>query len=184
MSRIGKQPITIPDKVEVTLEVQANGQTTAKVKGPLGQLEQTFLAEIEITKDGNTLLVKPKTENRRASALHGLTRTLLNNMVLGVSTGFSKNLEMVGVGYRAKVEGNKLIMSLGYSHPIEMEPPVGVKVEVKDNTKITVSGYDKALIGNFAANVRAWRKPEPYKGKGVKYAGERIMRKAGKAGKK
>ncbi len=179
MSRIGKAPIDVPDKVDIAIE-----GNTVTVKGPLGQLSRTFRPEIEITQDGNVLFVKRRSENRMDRALHGLSRTLLSNMVMGVSKGFQKNLEMVGVGYRAQVQGSRLIMQLGFSHPIELDPPIGVQVVVESNTKIAITGYDKEAVGNFAAIVRRFRPPEPYKGKGVRYAGERVRRKAGKAGKK
>ena len=179
MSRIGKQPIEVPDKVEITLD-----GSTVNVKGPLGELTRVFKDEVEILREGNVIHVTRKVENRSSRSLHGLSRTLLFNMVEGVSKGFTKNLEMVGVGYRAKIDGTKLILSLGYSHPVEIEIPEGIKVDIKDNTKLAVTGYDKEVLGDFCADIRSWRKPEPYKGKGIKYAGERIMRKAGKAGKK
>ena len=179
MSRIGKQPIEVPEKVEITLD-----GSTVKVKGPLGELTRVFKEEVTIAREGNVIHVTRKAENRTSRSLHGLSRTLLFNMVEGVSKGFTKNLEMVGVGYRAKIEGTKLILSLGYSHPVEIDIPAGIKVDIKDNTKLAVTGYDKEVLGDFCADVRSWRKPEPYKGKGIKYAGERIMRKAGKAGKK
>lgn len=179
MSRIGKQPIEVPDKVEITI-----AGNSVKVKGPLGEMTRDFREEVEITKEGNVLFVKRKYENRMAQSLHGLSRTLLFNMVEGVSKGFTKQMEMVGVGYRAKVEGSKLVLSLGYSHPVELDIPAGIKVDVKDNTKLTVTGYSKEVLGDFCAEIRSWREPEPYKGKGIKYAGERIIRKAGKAGKK
>jgi large subunit ribosomal protein L6 len=179
MSRIGKAPIEVPGKVEVTIE-----GNTVTVKGPLGQLTRTFRPEVEIVQEGNVLHVNRKSEDRLSRSLHGLSRTLLNNMVVGVSQGFTKNLEMVGVGYRAAVQGRKLTMQLGFSHPVELEPPQGVEVTVEGNTKLTVKGYDRQLVGDFAAYIRDFRPPEPYKGKGVKYAGEKVRRKAGKAGKK
>lgn len=179
MSRIGKAPIEIPDKVEVTL----NGSTVT-VKGPLGTLARTFRPEIVITQEGKTILVTRKNEDRLSRSLHGLSRTLLNNMLLGVSRGFTRNLEIIGVGYKAQTQGKKLIMALGYSHPVEMEFPEGVEVVVDGNTKLQVKGIDKQAVGDFSALIRGKRPPEPYKGKGVKYAEERIRRKAGKAGKK
>jgi large subunit ribosomal protein L6 len=179
MSRIGKAPIEVPSKVEVSIE-----GNTVTVKGPLGKLTRTFRPELEIVRDGNLLIVNRKAEDRLSRSLHGLTRTLLNNMVVGVNQGFSKNLEMVGVGYRAQVQGKKLVMQLGYSHPIEVNPPEGVEISVEANTKITVKGYDKQSVGDVAADIRSYRKPEPYKGKGVRYAGEKVRRKAGKSGKK
>ena len=179
MSRIGKAPIELPAKVEVSI----NGQTVT-VKGPLGTLTRTFRPEVTVTQEGNTLVVTRRDESRQARSLHGLSRTLLNNMVVGVSQGFQKNLEIVGVGYRANVQGNKLNLSLGYSHPVEIEAPAGIEFIVEANTKLQVKGADKQLVGDMAALIRSKRPPEPYKGKGVKFAGERIRRKAGKAGKK
>lgn len=179
MSRIGKAPIEVPDKVEVAID-----GSIVKVKGPLGELTREFRPEVVISKEGNVVNVTRKNDERQSRSLHGLSRTLLNNMVQGVSAGFTKQMEMVGVGYRAKVEGTKLIMSLGYSHPVEIDLPAGIKVEVKDNNKLTITGYDKETLGDICAEIRSWRPPEPYKGKGIKFAGERILRKAGKAGKK
>lgn len=179
MSRIGKSPIILPEKVEVTI----NGNTVT-VKGPLGSLTRTFRPEVEIKQDGTTLVVTRRSDDRSARSLHGLSRTLLNNMVVGVSQGFSKNLEIIGVGYRAQVQGKKLVLTLGYSHPVELDFPEGVEVGVEANTKLTVKGINKQDVGDFAAYIRSKRPPEPYKGKGVKYADERIRRKAGKAGKK
>lgn len=179
MSRIGKAPIEVPAKVDV--EINGNDVT---VKGPLGQMSRTFRPEVTIVKEGNTLIVARKAEDRQSRSLHGLSRTLLNNMVVGVSQGFTKNLEMIGVGYRAQVQGRKLVMQLGFSHPIEVEPPAGVEISVEANTKITVKGYDKQVVGDVASNIRSFRPPEPYKGKGVRYAGEHVRRKAGKSGKK
>ena len=179
MSRIGKNPIQVPDKVEVTI----NGNTVT-VKGSKGTLTRTFRPEVSISQDGNVLTVNRRDESRQARALHGLSRTLLNNMVQGVSTGFTRNLEIVGVGYRAQVQGTKLVLALGYSHPVEIEAPQGIEFKVEANTKLAVSGPDKELVGQIAALIRSKRPPEPYKGKGVKYAGEKIRRKAGKAGKK
>jgi large subunit ribosomal protein L6 len=179
MSRIGKAPIQLPDKVEITIE-----GNTVTVKGPLGTLSQTFRPEIEITRDDNVIHVTRRNEDRMSRSLHGLSRTLLNNMVLGVSQGFTRNLELVGVGYRAQVQGKKLTLMLGYSKPVEIDMPAGIDVTVEANTKLTVKGADKQEVGDFAARLRAKRPPEPYKGKGVKYAEERIRRKAGKAGKK
>ncbi|MCE3235369.1 MAG: ribosomal protein [Vampirovibrio sp.] len=183
MSRIGKSPVQIPDKVEVTLKETSNG-TEVTVKGPKGTLSRTFRPEIIISQEGNILTVSRKDESRLARSLHGLSRTLLNNMVLGVSQGFTRNLEIVGVGYRAQVQGNKLVLALGYSHPVEIEAPANISFAVEANTKLQVSGLDKEVVGQIAALIRSKRPPEPYKGKGVKYAGERIRRKAGKAGKK
>ncbi|MBM5802876.1 MAG: 50S ribosomal protein L6 [Cyanobacteria bacterium K_DeepCast_35m_m2_155] len=179
MSRIGKSPIPIPDKVSVSL----NGLAVT-VKGPKGELSRTLPDGVEIAQDGNTLVVSPSNSSRRSRERHGLCRTLVANMVEGVSQGYIRKLEIVGVGYRAAVQGKKLVVSAGYSHQIEMVPPDGVTFAVENNTSVSVSGADKELVGNEAAKVRAIRPPEPYKGKGIKYEGERILRKAGKTGKK
>jgi large subunit ribosomal protein L6 len=179
MSRIGKAPIEVPAKVDVTIE-----GNTVTVKGPLGQMTRTFRPEVEIVRQDNLLIVSRHNENRTSRSLHGLSRTLLSNMVIGVNQGFTKQLEMVGVGYKAQVQGKTLVMQLGFSHPVEVLPPDGIDITVEANTKITVKGYDKQTVGDVAANIRSWRKPEPYKGKGVRYAGEIVRRKAGKAGKK
>lgn len=183
MSRIGKSPVRIPDKVEVKIEGTSNGSLIT-VKGPLGQLTRTFRPEVNFTLEGNEVIVTRKDDSREARSLHGLSRTLLNNMVLGVSTGFSKKLEIIGVGYRAQVQGKKLLLTLGYSHPVEVEAPEGISFKVEANTKLEVSGADKEVVGHLASLIRSKRPPEPYKGKGIKYADERIRRKAGKAGKK
>ncbi|XP_075638937.1 large ribosomal subunit protein uL6c [Castanea sativa] len=179
-SRIGKQPIQVPSNVTITLEGQF-----LKVKGPLGELSQSYPREVNVEKEEpGTLKVKKAMETRRANQMHGLFRTLTDNMVVGVSKGFEKKLQLIGVGYRATLEGKDLVLNLGFSHPVRMAIPDGIKVKVEDNTRITVSGYDKSAIGQFAASVRRWRPPEPYKGKGVKYADEIVRRKEGKAGKK
>jgi large subunit ribosomal protein L6 len=179
MSRIGKAPIPIPDKVTVNLSGLA-----VTVKGPKGELSRTLPEGVSISQDGDHLQVSPTSEARRSRERHGLSRTLVANMIEGVSQGFSRKLEIVGVGYRAQVQGKKLVVSAGYSHPVEMIPPDGVTFVVENNTTVIVSGADKELVGNEAAKVRAIRKPEPYKGKGIKYEGERILRKVGKTGKK
>ena len=179
MSRIGKAPIPLPDKVSVSL----NGLAVT-VKGPKGELSRTLPEGVQISKDGNTLVVSPSSETRRSRERHGLCRTLVANMVEGVSQGYSRKLEIVGVGYRAAVQGKKLVVSAGYSHQVEMVPPDGVTFAVEGNTTVFVTGANKELEGNEAAKVRAIRPPEPYKGKGIKYEGERILRKAGKTGKK
>ena len=179
MSRIGKAPISVPDKVTVSL----NGLAVT-VKGPKGELSRTLPDGVSISQEGNTLQVSPVNESRRSRERHGLSRTLVANMVEGVSQGFTRKLEIVGVGYRAAVQGKKLVVSAGYSHPVEMVPPEGVTFTVENNTNVFVSGADKELVGNEAAKVRAIRPPEPYKGKGIKYEGEKILRKAGKTGKK
>jgi large subunit ribosomal protein L6 len=179
MSRIGKAPIPLPDKVSVSL----NGLAVT-VKGPKGELSRTLPEGVQISQDGNTLVVSPSSETRRSRERHGLCRTLVANMVEGVSQGYSRKLEIVGVGYRAAVQGKKLVVSAGYSHQVEMVPPDGVTFAVEGNTTVFVSGANKELVGNEAAKVRGIRPPEPYKGKGIKYEGERILRKAGKTGKK
>jgi len=179
MSRIGKAPIPLPDKVSVSLHGLA-----VTVKGPKGELSRTLPDGVQISQDGNTLVVRPTSETRRSRERHGLSRTLVANMVEGVSQGFTRKLEIIGVGYRAQVQGRKLVVSAGYSHPVEMVPPEGVTFSVENNTSVFVSGPDKELVGNEAAKIRGIRPPEPYKGKGIKYQGERILRKAGKTGKK
>ena len=179
MSRIGKAPIPLPDKVSVSL----NGLAVT-VKGPKGELSRTLPEGVQISQDGNTLVVSPSSETRRSRERHGLCRTLVANMVEGVSQGYSRKLEIVGVGYRAAVQGKKLVVSAGYSHQVEMVPPDGVTFAVEGNTTVFVTGANKELVGNEAAKVRAIRPPEPYKGKGIRYEGERILRKAGKTGKK
>ncbi len=179
MSRIGKRPIPIPDKVTVDIDGQA-----VSVKGPKGQLSLTLVPEVTVAQDGNTLLVTRVNESRVARQRHGLSRTLVANMVEGVSQGFQKRLEIQGVGYRAQLQGNNLILSVGYSHPVTIEPPTGIQILVENNTNLTVSGIDKEIVGNIAASIRAKRPPEPYKGKGIRYAGEMVRRKVGKAGKK
>ncbi|MBM5791466.1 MAG: 50S ribosomal protein L6 [Cyanobacteria bacterium M_surface_10_m1_298] len=179
MSRIGKAPISVPGGVTVTL----NG-LDVKVKGPKGELSRTLPDGVSIAQDGTTIVVSPASDNRRSRERHGLCRTLVANMVEGVSKGYTRKLEIVGVGYRAAVQGKKLVVSAGYSHQVEMIAPEGVTFAVDGNTTVLVSGADKELVGNEAAKVRAIRPPEPYKGKGIKYEGERILRKAGKTGKK
>jgi large subunit ribosomal protein L6 len=179
MSRIGKAPIPIPEKVTVNLD-----GPTVTVKGPKGELSRTFPTGVLIDQDGGNLVVRPADNTRRSRERHGLCRTLLANMVHGVSQGFSRKLEIIGVGYRAQVQGKKLVVSAGYSHPVEMIAPEGVSYAVENNTLVTISGIDKELVGNIAAKVRGIRPPEPYKGKGIKYEAERILRKAGKTGKK
>ena len=180
MSRIGKMPITVPAGVEVTI---ADGNVVT-VKGPKGTLTSTFHQNMIIKQEGAVLTVSRPDDQHEHKSLHGLTRTLLNNMVVGVSKGFSKELEINGVGYRASKEGNKLVLNVGYSHPVNMEEPEGVTVEVPSPNKVIVNGIDKQKVGQFAANVRGKRPPEPYKGKGIKYTTEVIRRKEGKAGGK
>ena len=180
MSRIGKRPISIPSKVTVTIE----GQTVA-VKGPKGELSRVLPAEIALEQEGDTLLIKRKDESRAARERHGLCRTLVANMVEGVSNGFQRRLEIQGVGYRAQVQGGNLVLNLGYSKPVEVPPPDGIQLAVESNVNLIVSGIDKELVGNTAARIRALRPPEVYKGKGIRYTGEVVRRKAGKtAGKK
>ncbi|MBO5564494.1 MAG: 50S ribosomal protein L6 [Lachnospiraceae bacterium] len=179
MSRVGKMPIAIP--AGVTVEVAENNTVT--VKGPKGTLTRTLPADMKISEENGELKVERPNDQKRERSMHGLTRALLNNMVVGVTDGFTKELEVNGVGYRAAKAGKKLTLSLGYSHPIEMEDPEGVETVV-DGNKIIVKGIDKEVVGQFAAEIREKRKPEPYKGKGIKYVEERIRRKVGKTGKK
>ena len=179
MSRIGRMPIAIP--AGVTVEIAENNKVT--VKGPKGTLERVLPEEMEITQEGSEVLVKRPNDLKRMKSLHGLTRTLINNMVVGVTEGYTKVLEVNGVGYRAQKQGNKLTLSLGYSHPVEMTDPEGLSTTV-DGNKIVVSGIDKEKVGQYAAEIRIKRGPEPYKGKGIKYADEVIRRKVGKTGKK
>ena len=179
MSRIGKKPIAVPAGVEVKIDGH-----TVTVKGPKVTLSRTLNEEMDIKLENNEILVSRPNDDIKNRSLHGLTRTLINNMVVGVTQGFEKKLQLVGVGYKAEKKGKTLVMSLGYSHPVEMEDPEGITTECPSATEIVVKGSDKAVVGNYAANIRAWRKPEPYKGKGIKYADEVIRRKEGKAGAK
>ena len=179
MSRIGRMPIAIP--AGVTVEVAENNKVT--VKGPKGTLERVLAPEMNIAIEGEEVVVTRPNDLKRMKSLHGLTRTLINNMVVGVSTGYEKKLEVNGVGYKAAKAGKKLTLSLGYSHPVEMEDPEGLESVVEGNT-ITVKGIDKEKVGQYAAEIRSKREPEPYKGKGVKYVDEVIRRKVGKTGKK
>ena len=178
MSRIGRLPITVPSGVDVTIDGR-----TVTVKGPKGSLTRELHPDITVAREDDRLVVTRPTEQKTHKQLHGLTRTLVNNMVVGVTDGYRKGLEITGVGYRAALSGKKLQLNLGYSHQIEIDPPEGITFEVENPTHLAVLGIDKELVGQVAARVRATRKPEPYKGKGVKYAGEYIRRKAGKAGK-
>jgi large subunit ribosomal protein L6 len=179
MSRIGKSPITVPSGVDVSIS-----QRHVAVKGPQGQLERDLPGEITIRQENGTLIVERPNDERGNRALHGLTRSLVNNMVVGVTQGFTKNLEIVGVGYRATARGPAQIeLALGFSHPVVVNAPEGITFEVPAPTRISVKGIDKAQVGQVAADIRSIRKPEPYKGKGVRYAGERVQRKAGKAAK-
>ncbi len=179
MSRIGKKPIVVPAGVQVDIQ-----GTAVKVKGPKGELAREFSAPITIAlADGHVNVSRPSDEPA-VRALHGTTRAVLQNMVTGVSTGFTKALQIEGVGYRAEMKGKQLVMALGYSHPVPVDPPAGISFVVDEKTKtITVNGIDKEVVGQVAADIRAWRPPEPYKGKGLRYVGERVRRKAGKAGK-
>ncbi len=180
MSRIGRMPIAVP--AGVTVDIAENNKVT--VKGAKGTLERVLPSEMSIEKDGDTIVVKRPNDLKRMRSLHGLTRTLINNMVVGVTEGYQKVLEINGVGYRAAKQGNKLVLSLGYSHPVEMIDPEGLEVVVEDQNKIIVKGIDKEKVGQYAAEIREKRAPEPYKGKGIKYADEVIRRKVGKTGKK
>ena len=179
MSRIGKMPIAIP--AGVTVDIAENNKVT--VKGPKGTLERVLPSEMSIAIEGTELVVKRPNDLKRMKALHGLTRSLLNNMVVGVTDGYEKTLEINGVGYRAAKQGNKLVLTLGYSHPVEMIDPEGLEIIVEGTNKIIVKGIDKEKVGQYAAEIREKRAPEPYKGKGIKYADEVIRRKVGKTGK-
>ncbi len=178
MSRVGKKPIEIPAGVTVTI----NGNV-ATVKGPKGELTRTFNPDIEIKVEENIINVSRPSDSKEHRALHGTTRALLANMVEGVSKGFERGLELIGVGYRAQKQGNKLVLNVGYSHPVEIEPEAGLEIEVPANTKIIVKGTSKERVGALAANIRDVRPPEPYKGKGIRYEGEFVRRKEGKTGK-
>ena len=178
MSRIGRLPIPVPSGVDVTIDGR-----TVTVKGPKGSLSRSLHPDITVSREDANLVVTRPTEQKNHKQLHGLTRTLVNNMVVGVTDGYRKGLEITGVGYRAALSGKKLQLNLGYSHQIEIDPPEGITFEVENPTRLAVVGIDKELVGQIAAKVRSTRKPEPYKGKGVRYAGEYIRRKAGKAGK-
>ena len=180
MSRIGRMPIAIP--AGVTVELAENNQVT--VKGPKGTLSRVLPSEMEIKVEGSEVTVTRPNDLKKMKSLHGLTRTLIHNMVVGVTDGFTKELEVNGVGYRASKAGKKLTLNLGYSHPVEMEDPEGVETVVEGQNKITVKGIDKEKVGQYAAEIRDKRRPEPYKGKGIKYADEVIRRKVGKTGKK
>ena len=178
MSRIGRLPIRVPSGVDVTIDGRR-----LTVKGPKGELSRELHPDMTVSREADSIIVSRPTEQKVHKQLHGLTRTLVNNMVVGVTDGYRKGLEITGVGYRAVKVGEKLQLSLGYSHQIEIDPPTGITFEVENPTRLAVVGIDKELVGQVAAKVRSTRKPEPYKGKGVRYAGEQIRRKAGKAGK-
>ena len=179
MSRIGREPIAIPAGVTVTI----SDSNLVTVKGPLGELQEKFAEVLTIAQEGSTLTVTRPNDQKEVRSLHGLTRTLINNMVVGVTKGYEKKLEIVGVGYRVEKQSGKIVLGLGYSHPVIFEEKDGVKFECPDSTTIIVKGIDKQAVGQVAAVIRSKRPPEPYLGKGVKYAGERIRRKAGKTGK-
>jgi large subunit ribosomal protein L6 len=178
MSRIGKLPISIPEKVDVNYT-----ESDITVKGKFGTLQKKIPGVINITQDGDTLKIIAINETRDVRALHGLYRTLISNMVIGVSEQFDLTLILKGVGYRATVQGQEIVLSLGYSHPVKMTIPKEISIEVVQNTTINLKSCDKELLGLFAANIRAWRRPEPYKGKGILYKGEQVLRKAGKSAK-
>jgi large subunit ribosomal protein L6 len=179
MSRIGRMPISVPESVAVSIE-----GNHVMVRGPKGQLSRSFDQDMSIVLQDDQIIVARPSDSKRHKAMHGLTRALLANMVTGVSEGFQKTLEIVGVGYRAEMQGEALVLSVGYSHPVQIEPPPGITFDVeKGYRSFTVGGIDKELVGEVAAKIRAVRKPEPYKGKGIRYLGERVRRKAGKAGK-
>ena len=180
MSRIGRHPIAIP--AGVTVEIAGNNVVT--VKGPKGTLEKALPTEMEIKQEGEEIVVTRPNDLKKMKSLHGLTRTLINNMVIGVSAGFEKVLEINGVGYRGAKQGKKLVLNLGYSHPVEIADPEGIETVMEGQNKIIIKGIDKEKVGQFAAEIRTKREPEPYKGKGIKYADETIRRKVGKTGKK
>ena len=178
MSRIGIKPIALPAGVEISV----GEKNLVTVKGPKGELQEQISPLLTIEINEGVVTVSRDSDAAEKRAQHGLARTLIHNMVVGVTEGYSKKLQLVGVGYKAEKKGNTLVMQLGYSHPIEMEDPAGIETEVPDATTVIVKGIDKALVGNYSANIRAWRRPEPYKGKGIKYEGEVIRRKEGKTG--
>ncbi|MFC4025654.1 50S ribosomal protein L6 [Oceanobacillus longus] len=178
MSRIGLKPVEIPEGVEIKL----NG-TTVTVKGPKGELTRELHQDMKVNIEGNVLTVERPSDHKDHRALHGTTRSLINNMVEGVSKGFEKSLEIIGVGYRAQKQGNKLVINAGYSHPIEIDPIDGIEIDVPKNTQLIIKGIDKELVGAIASNIRAIRPPEPYKGKGIRYTNEHVRRKEGKTAK-
>lgn len=179
MSRIGNRQIEVPENVTVTI----SDDNFATVKGPKGELSRQLDKEITINKEGNVITLTRPSDSKDHRSIHGTTRSVLNNMVVGVSTGFERKLDLVGVGYRASMQGKKLVLNVGYSHPVEFTPEEGVEVEVPANTKIIVRGYNKEHVGALASNIRQVRPPEPYKGKGIRYEGEVVRRKEGKTGK-
>lgn len=178
MSRVGKKPIELPEGVTIT-----NNNNELTVKGPKGELTRQFNKDLTIEVDGSTVTVSRPSDSKEHRTIHGTTRALLSNMIEGVSKGFERNLELVGVGYRAQKQGTKLVLNVGYSHPVEFEPENGIEIEVPVNTKINIKGIDKERVGAIAANIRQVRPPEPYKGKGIRYEGEHVRRKEGKTGK-
>jgi len=179
MSRIGRRPITVPSGVDLTM----TDENFITVKGPKGTLVQAFSPDLKITNDGGIITIERPSDHRDHRSLHGLSRTLLHNMVTGVTTGFVKNLDMTGVGYRAAMDGSTLVLNVGYSHPVRIQPAEGISFSVGAANRISVSGFDKQVVGEEAARIRRVRPPEPYKGKGIRYEGEVVRRKAGKAGK-
>lgn len=179
MSRIGKKPIEVPAGVTVTVAAD----NTVTVKGPKGELTRTFNPDITISQEDNVITLSRPSDSKEHRTIHGTTRAVLANMVEGVSKGFERGLELIGVGYRAQKQGNKLILNVGYSHPVEIEPEAGIEIEVPSNTKVIVKGTNKERVGALAANIRDVRPPEPYKGKGIRYEGEHVRRKEGKTGK-
>ena len=183
MSRIGKNPITIPEKVEVSVSPSPDGGSIARVKGPKGELESSFRKEIKISVEDKKILFNRSGDEKLDKSLHGMTRTMIYNMILGVTEGFKKELDIVGVGYKAQLQGNKLILQIGYSHQLEINPPTKeTKIEVdKNQTHITITGISKQIVGDLAAEIRGMRLPEPYKGKGIKYSDEKIRKKVGKS---
>lgn len=180
MSRIGRLPVALPAGVEVTVD----NNNVVTVKGPKGELKEQVSKLVKVEVEGATLTVTREGDNKEQRAQHGLARTLINNMVIGVTAGFEKKLQLIGVGYKCEKQGKNLVMNLGYSHQVIMEDPEGITTECPSATEVIVKGIDKAFVGNYAANIRKWRQPEPYKGKGIKYADEVIRRKEGKAGAK
>ncbi|MEK4487698.1 50S ribosomal protein L6 [Psychrobacillus sp. FSL H8-0484] len=179
MSRVGKKPIEVPADVTVTV----SAENTVVVKGPKGELTNSFNQDIKIEQEGNVITLVRPTDSKEHRTIHGTTRALLANMVIGVSEGYARGLELVGVGYRAQLQGNKLVLNVGYSHPVEFTPEDGLEVEVPSNTKIIIRGINKERVGALASNIRQVRPPEPYKGKGIRYEGEVVRRKEGKTGK-
>ncbi|MBY6038447.1 50S ribosomal protein L6 [Fictibacillus nanhaiensis] len=179
MSRVGNKPIEVPSGVTINVA----SDNTVSVKGPKGELSRTFNADIKINQQDNLITVERPSDHKEHRALHGTTRSVLNNMVIGVTNGYERALDIIGVGYRASKSGNKLVLNVGYSHPVEIVPEQGIDIEVPSNTKVIVKGIDKQRVGEVAANIRSVRSPEPYKGKGIRYEGEFVRRKEGKTGK-